>query len=382
MKLSHKIPSVNDLLTLFGVVTYNLCKPLKRDPDLWMIGNAWNEFLGNSKYLALHLEKCKNISVIFISNNPEVKQELNELDIRVEKKYSMKGLYAAMICGTVVTSFGIRPVPWFLTGGANFVNIWHGIPIKRIPSLTRGYDSIVYNSMIHCVPDGDISENHLATIFDVNDNKIFRTGWPRNEAIKMHQSDELAINEGVNTSFSEKLESEVSCLYAPTFRKKESIAEFLDFNKLNEQLKNTQIHIFLKLHPGEEYHYDADQSTNIHTIPEKFDLYPFLESFDLLITDYSSIIFDFLHTDEPIVLFRPDYDNYAKESGIYEQIDAMIPADRVGSESELVDAISGNLAEDTYAAERSDIKNKFVSEPRGACSRIVELVENQNVSMN
>ena len=70
---------------------------------------------------------------------------------------------------------------------------------------------------------------------------------------------------------------------------------------------------FLKLHPDDRGSFDAGGS-HVHELPQGIDIYELLAATDALISDYSSIIFDFMMVERPILHFLPDLDEYRSSS--------------------------------------------------------------------
>jgi len=70
------------------------------------------------------------------------------------------------------------------------------------------------------------------------------------------------------------------------------------------------------------------------------DIYPVLDRIDILITDYSSIYFDWLLLDKPVVFFIPDYDEYTSASReLYDEYEALTAGPKVKSTKELLDRL-------------------------------------------
>jgi CDP-glycerol glycerophosphotransferase (TagB/SpsB family) len=295
---------------------------------------------------------------------------MSEKGYRAVGMFSLSSILDTIRAGNIAYTHGEEDFLWPLTGGATLINMWHGTPLKKLGAFDKK-SKRVQRSMI-AIPDGDMTEKHFIETFQLGSKDICRTGSPRNEAIVSKQLQDTAIDiQQVchDWEFIHEIDSRV--LFVPTWRMGYSAGDIVDFDYLEAHLPRG-VHVFMKSHTHDKFVLDGKYK-NIHQIPKGRDVYASLNKFDLLITDYSSILFDYLHVDRPIILFRPDDEEYQDARGTYDHIDAMIPADRVESESELVDAISRNLAEDPYADERSEVKDQFVSDPTGACSRIAAL---------
>jgi CDP-glycerol glycerophosphotransferase (TagB/SpsB family) len=107
-------------------------------------------------------------------------------------------------------------------------------------------------------------------------------------------------------------------LYAPTLR--ESGSNFLDralpdLERLSSALTEQGAHLYLKLHPkmADELPSGMELPSNVTLLPESMDLYPILDRFDVLVTDYSSLFFDFIACrSEGVVLYTFDHEDYLR----------------------------------------------------------------------
>jgi CDP-glycerol glycerophosphotransferase (TagB/SpsB family) len=132
-------------------------------------------------------------------------------------------------------------------------------------------------------------------------------------------------------------------LYTPTFR--DSEIEFFDHMKIKlfEQfLQKNNILFCIKLHPKSKFkkNFDALQSDNIYVIETESDPYIFLKYTDALITDYSSIYFDYLLLNKPILFFCYDFDQYIQNSReMYFDYNEFTPGIKVQTMEELENAL-------------------------------------------
>ena len=97
-----------------------------------------------------------------------------------------------------------------------------------------------------------------------------------------------------------------------------------------------------------------DQVVDVTRYPDIADLYL---AADALVTDYSSVMFDFALTDKPVVLLTPDLDRYRDvERGFYFDIEAASPGPMVTTTDDVVAAL---LADDAHAAARAGFRERF-----------------------
>ncbi len=212
-----------------------------------------------------------------------------------------------------------------------FVNTWHGIPLK-----TLGYD----------VPDGkfttrNMTRNFLLTDFLISPcrfmtkiylesyklgglytGKLIENGYPRNDLLFDTKRDDIVeklINRGIPVDDKRKI-----ILYAPTWkgssfdRADMDIArydEFCDF--LSEHIDTKKYQILIKPHPMVYKLLSDREKRSGRYIPQSIDTDELMSVTDVLVSDYSSIFFDFLLTDRPIIFYIPDLESYREYRGVY-----------------------------------------------------------------
>ncbi|OFD53583.1 putative CDP-glycerol:glycerophosphate glycerophosphotransferase [Bacillus mycoides] len=185
--------------------------------------------------------------------------------------------------------------------------------------------------------------------FALSDNNILKTGIPRtdlffNEQKQQKVKDSIFI---VNPN----LKSKKVILYAPTFRDKE-LVDFdlhLDIDEMYRQLKDEYV-LIVKLHPAirnrcnyeeryEGFLYDYSLYPNVNDL--------FLVT-DILVTDYSSIPFEFCLLNKPIIFFAYDLKKYMKKRGVIGDYVSDAPGPVVYTTEEVVQVIkSGSFKLDT-----------------------------------
>src|SRR5699024_3465584 len=215
-----------------------------------------------------------------------------------------------------------------------YVNTWHGTPLKHlgldlengvlgIQNLTRNFlhSRYILTQNKHTT---DIFKKsfQLENLFDGN---FIEDGYPRTDLI-LNDNNANLINSIKKTQVRFN-EDKKTILYAPTYR-----GDYLnpsdDIEKLYSdlvQLKNQlNYNILLKAHP---FVYDViqkDERFKEFLILDYYDINELLSLVDILITDYSSVFFDYLVTNNPIIFYTEDYEKYKNERGLYIDIDQLL----------------------------------------------------------
>ncbi|EMD5068086.1 CDP-glycerol glycerophosphotransferase family protein [Listeria monocytogenes] len=186
-----------------------------------------------------------------------------------------------------------------------------------------------------------VGSDEMAAIFQksflLDDSQMLKLGIPRTDNFFNQQ--QLKENaEWTNTKLH--LSNKKKLLYAPTFRDEElhSTTLHLDIAKMKQALGN-EYQLILKLHPSisndldkvvDDFVVYADKETPIETI---------LPAVDMLITDYSSIPFEFALLEKPMLFFTYDLEEYDKARGLSDGFLATIPGPFVHTTEELIQVI-------------------------------------------
>lgn len=206
---------------------------------------------------------------------------------------------------------------------------------------------------------------------------IWESGLPRSDIFYQKNSEQLTKQV---REFFQILPDEHIAIYAPTFRNdtKFSLSQ-LDYKRLLSSLKSMWGHnwkLIIRLHPNwsnkqHELFYNA-HILNGSNYPEINEL---LIAADLLITDYSSCMFDAMEAKTPVILYAPDIQEYWKERGCYFQFD-QLPFPLATNTNELIQCITNF----NFSTQAEKIKNfmkelGFINDGKAArrvASRILE----------
>ncbi|MGQ7247151.1 CDP-glycerol glycerophosphotransferase family protein [Halomonas sp. V046] len=181
--------------------------------------------------------------------------------------------------------------------------------------------------------------------------------------------------------------SNFNILYAPTWRPYSEVRLFpfedFDFSRFSAYLKEKNVHIWLRVHPRFEQSIEAKylESSNIHLFSgrEFVEINRYLWYFDALISDYSSIYFDYLVLSRPVFFFDYDLDEYCENVGLIEEYESIKCSETIGSLSAFlweVDCIVDGRFDDSrvkninsicnYPAEERDVSSIVVKEIFGS----------------
>ena len=156
--------------------------------------------------------------------------------------------------------------------------------------------------------------------------KIEVTGYPRNDIII---NPNLYVKHlGFEQQIIDSIATEKTILYAPTFRDTNRFDREtpIEWEKLNNLLIKQNASFLIKLHRHDYSIVMKEEYSNIRVLDNESDMYPLFTKVDLLITDYSSIFFDFLLTDKPVLFYPYDKDEYlTMDRSMYDDYDTVTP---------------------------------------------------------
>ncbi len=288
-------------------------------PNRWSCA-AWGgrQFSDNPKSLFEYIQVNEaNINCVYI-----IKKKGFEFNYGVEDAYRFKTIWHLMTSETLIFTHSAPYdfLKFFVNPKSLKCLTWHGRTVKKIGNLlpVSRFENVkkIIVPMLReqvdltiCLHDSE--KVFLKDAFSIFESDIFTTGYPRND--KMVKKD-VRKN---NIQFKPKLR----ILYVPTYRgTKESdaqleqyICEFVDIAEVT--FTDSSVEIECKLHPshkaGSFLKDKINNSTNFYFSKniDQFENTRLLD-FDVLITDYSSILFDYMLLKRPYLLFQPDFEYY------------------------------------------------------------------------
>lgn len=271
-----------------------------------------------------------------------------------------------------------------------YINTWHGTPLKYmgfdIPGNPAHSQNVLRNflSSSYLISPNEHTTNMFLNSYKLKhifSGKIIEEGYPRIDLTLNTNPFEFKKNLqslGVSLSLEKK-----TIVYAPTWKgtnvskvKNNLIQITSDLNHLQERYGH-EYNILIKLHPF--LYHQANQSKEIQNqlVPDFIDTNMLLSATDLLITDYSSIFFDFLVTNKPILFYMWDADEYSEERGMYFDLEDL-PGPRLYNIKDLAESI-GHIEELhlQFKTKYDRFKHEFTKHDDGKVTeRIVEAIFN------
>lgn len=342
----HRITNILFKISRFSFYWVFALIPKKK--NLWVFsGFTKTSYMDNTQYLFEYTVKNHaEIKAVWLTKNDSVFNQLNTNNMPCYKMNSFTGFWS-MVRAKVAISDHFKMSDYSPRYGFNartkFVNLWHGVgpksmkpvgnkisnssvPGTRLSSdiLTNSNDSFTDKIKKHIkyvfkAPFRELFEEYygivcpgqpfvdiVANPWKVPENAQLKCGYPRNMIIYKTLNEEL---------------TEYKILYAPTYRWKPSVElsmvkDFINnIDKINELLEKINAVLAFRLHPHTWRNYSSRINEAIENYPrikvsKEKDIYASMHEYSQIITDYSSIGYDFLITQRPVVYFAFDIDTY------------------------------------------------------------------------
>ena len=338
--IKKKFPIIGILLGNSTVYYTKMYQKLSVNPkDILFVSKHGEDIAGNIFALMQELshEPYKEFRVLLGMEEKLMEQYKELLDnygmrhvhmIEVRSKEYIRALASAKYLVTD-TSFP----PYFIKKKEQvYLNTWHGTPLKAmgriVPDREYALGNVQRNFLIadYLLYQNDFSRDVFLEdymIKNIYPGTVLVSGYPRNSAF-FHKNRYRQIR------LEMKIDDKQVIVYMPTWRgllhKKETgkQLEMLSayFADIDSKLTDNQI-FYVKLHPYVKNEMDYSIYKHVKEIPSKYETYDFLNACDTLVTDYSSIMFDYGVTKRKMILFTYDREEYKNGRGLYIDLDEL-----------------------------------------------------------
>lgn len=327
----------------------------KIDDKLILLTGLGKNVRGNLQYILNELNDSKQFQGfrIFVRTSNEtdeiVKEYIQKNEwTRTKTVLSNKVYRDLMESAKYLITEVFFPEAWIKKPEQIYINIWHGTPLKKLGlaknSKNAHKNGITQKNFIdadYLLYPNDYTREKMLESYKVSHlmtGKILMLGYPRTGGM-------LAASKADQTELRKQLAPNGETIYAymPTFKdwlETEQVVaqskELLDY--LDENLREDQI-LYVNLHHKVGDSIDYSRYTRVRKFPPTVDSYKLLAESDALLTDYSSVFFDYLALRKHIILYIADYEEYRKKRGVY--MDLMeLPFDKVRTKEEVLEVLN------------------------------------------
>lgn len=319
-----------------------------RDNRIRLFGNL-ARFADNTKYLFLHAVSAKipNTRTVWIARDSATAKDLKSKGFPAVIKRSLEGLWLCLRAKYYVYACYPTDICFWQSRNATLINLWHGTPLKKIEhDISSGPYKREYTFLKKlsrpwlCISPSFILSssrwvcaNMLSSAFRLPQERCVVLGYPRLDILYQERETVLAAADKIeNLEYNQCLKKLSNfkrvILYLPTFRDGQPNDLDLDVAEIESICQKHDAIFVVKQHPVYETSKSESTKGNLDrlmVLDSQWDIYPILAIADILITDYSSIIFDFMLTRRPIILYQYDRERHAAECREF-----YIPPDELG----------------------------------------------------
>jgi CDP-glycerol glycerophosphotransferase (TagB/SpsB family) len=371
-----------------------LARLVTRDPRLLAFGAERNRFGDNTAYLYLSAHST-GIRCVWITGSASLVDRLRTAGLAAERRWSYRGVLTSLRAGSYVISSYASDVNGWLAEGTRVVNLWHGVPLKRIErDIASGPLQRVYEDRqpvkaafrdrtrppdVLLAPSTYIAERCFTSAFAVPTDRCLPLGYPRTDHLferPIGLPSELLVADAAIWRDVQRRDRVVG--YFPTWRDgrtAEATPGGLNLEQFAAGLAELGGHLLFKPHFVNNPPPPVRHAT---TLGQRDDADAYLPLCDVLVTDYSSLAFDFMLLDRPIVYFVPDLDDYTAYRGFYFDPLEMMPGPIVRDPAQLLSIVVAAFETDPDPAQRTVRQRVWGDYTGGASERLAAMLADES----
>jgi hypothetical protein len=341
-----------------------------------LFGSRNREFVTDSTYsVYASLQDHPSVRAIWVGTRDQVRR-LRESGRSAIRANGLQHRLLLHVASLAVISYQVTDVArdvWRIPERLPFVYLGHGKSIKRSGASSKGHRSAPYRrrawllrrQTVMAVASSTTQGALLAEAYDIDRSLVRALGEARTDVL-------------VRSSDALPMKPPRRILYAPTWRQGAGEpTRFLPFDDFSldglvSWLEKVDGELILRPHPKEMHHpmvarslHRLQQSSPRVQVSRAVDhnaLYEEMARASVLVSDYSSVVEEFLLCDRPIVLVPYDYERFSQRQGFLVPLEESMPGPVVGSFASLTKELSRALdGEDPFAAQRRDRRDQVHS---------------------
>ncbi|ERQ00151.1 hypothetical protein Q674_03285 [Acinetobacter sp. COS3] len=352
-----------------------------KDKYIFLESHHGKDFGGNPFYIAKYLANnpnFKDFHLVMVGPFHRKKwllKQLNTKKITIIKPYSFSYAFHLATCKWLIndTSF---PLYFNRRSEQKYLNTWHGTPLKAlgrdVANETFSHISNIQRNFFHSnhlLAPNSYTEKIILDSYmlrNIWEGEVIRSGYPRNDILFASRHQTLSQNQ-------------INIAFMPTWRgnfadQKEASLKLIEelkllFTYLDAQLPE-HITFWVRLHPMVQGYIELSSYSRIKCFPDTCEAYSHLAVCHALVTDYSSVMFDFATTLRPIYLYTPDEEAYRSDRNMYMKLDEL-PFQRAENQQSLLKLLINinSIVNFSLTKKYSDFVDKFCAWDKGDNTR-------------
>jgi CDP-glycerol glycerophosphotransferase len=280
------------------------------------------------------LQKLSHVWVLneAAANSPAIQEFDGDPRVRFVR-YGSSGYYEALARSEFLINNATFPPEFGKREGQIYINTWHGVPLKNM-----GYDIPGGGPETRNIVRNFVSADYLLSANEFMTTQMYETSYKLRGIFRGRivqegspRVDRQFVSDTERDEFRARLvagglalnPAHKTVVYAPTWRGSfyaplnDAVQLLNQVRALNKQIHSSGYQVLLKVHQRVYEYAVAQPELRALLVPNDVPTNVMLAATDVLVTDYSSIFFDFLATGRPVLFFAPDEAAYGKTRGLY-----------------------------------------------------------------
>ena len=385
---------------LIGYLIYPFSFLFPRNEKIWVFGSSRGAFNDNAKYLFIYTAgNRKKIRPIWLSVDKKTVAFIRKSGLESYYIGSLKGLFYSLIAKYWFFNSYTSDILFFTSGGSICINLWHGIGLKKIEfSIENGpladtyikktlkkrfFYPQVFRRPDYFLSTTDFQSVKFARAFRIDLSRCLNLGYPRNEIMVWNNSKRADFILKYEPSETREILLRIqkfrkTFIYMPTWREsqKNIFIQNFDLRELNQLMVQKNSLFILKPHSNTTISGDINATySNLFLMKNTVDIYPLLSYTDVLITDYSSVLYDYLLLEnKEIILYLYDFEKYVNVRDFNYPFIENVVGKIVTTFGQLTESIKAENYQ-TDRIQKQELKNKFWGiTPDDVCGSILKRV--------
>lgn len=253
------------------------------------------------------------------------------------------------------------------------IQTMHGTPLKKMGfNVLQDWTSASYEQYLQKNRNWDyltVPSDYVASIADNayrHQAKVLKTGYARNDELFVRNNliEIKRIKNKMNISSSKKI-----ILYAPTWRKQSETKLGIDFDSMYQSLSDNVLMLVRPHHLSGNINIPIKYADKIILSDSSFSIEDYYLISDVMITDYSSVMFDYALLNKPMAFFTYDFESYVSSRGLNFDFKNDAPGPIVYNQRELETILQNfDQIKQNYAKKITAFNKKFIQYDDGHAS--------------
>ncbi len=347
---------------------------LRVDKNLYLFNGLGFKYNDSPRFIyeqMLEDPRFKNSKFVWAVDNPELYSIPNS---KVIKMNTFEYFVTALKAKYWISCMNIERGLTFKKKKTIYLNTWHGIPIKAIGNSAKGRKDFNFKNVNYFCVSGEHEIDIYIKSLGLKEDQLFKVGTPiQDELFNISDKETIKLKEQFSLPLNKKI-----ILYAPTFRdnKTDDNSYLLDIDKIYDQFGDDIVIIF------RGHHFTATKLNNkyknkVFDYSNHWNPNDILKVSDILITDYSSIVFNFAILEKPFILYVEDIKQYESERGLSLNIFNVFSSEDIAVNiDDLIAKITNKINQKTSKSSKK-IKERFTAFSGDATNSCIDVLYNK-----